>query len=49
MPKHGDRRVLRRLARSRSLWERRIAMIATYHYIRQGDFVDALRDCRAAS
>ncbi len=38
----GDRRVLRRLARSRSLWERRIAMIATYHYIRQGDFVDAL-------
>jgi 3-methyladenine DNA glycosylase AlkD len=38
----GDRRVLRRLARSRSVWERRIAMIATYHYIRQGDFKDAL-------
>ena len=38
----GDRRVLRRLARSRSVWERRIAMIATYHYIRQRDFKDAL-------
>jgi 3-methyladenine DNA glycosylase AlkD len=38
----GDRRVLRRLARSTSIWERRIAMIATYHYIRQRDFTDAL-------
>ena len=38
----GDRRVLRRLARSKSVWERRIAMIATYHYIRQDDFEDAL-------
>ncbi len=37
----GDRRILRRLARSKSLWERRIAMIATYHYIRQGEFRDA--------
>jgi 3-methyladenine DNA glycosylase AlkD len=37
-----DRRVLRTLARSSSLWERRIAMIATYHYIRQRDFRDAL-------
>jgi 3-methyladenine DNA glycosylase AlkD len=37
-----DRRVLRRLARSKSVWERRIAMIATYHYIRQKDFKDAL-------
>ena len=33
--------LLRRLARSNSLWERRIAMIATYHYIRQKDFKDA--------
>jgi len=38
----GDRRVLRRLARSKSVWERRIAMIATYHYIRRRDFTDAL-------
>ena len=40
--RRGDRRVLRRLARSKSMWERRIAMIATYHYIRQRDFKDAL-------
>jgi 3-methyladenine DNA glycosylase AlkD len=38
----GDRRVLRRLARSKSVWERWIAMIATHHYIREGDFKDAL-------
>jgi 3-methyladenine DNA glycosylase AlkD len=38
----ANRGVLKRLARSRSLWERRIAMIATYHYIKQGDFKDAL-------
>ena len=38
----GDRSTLRRLARSKSLWERRIAMIATSHYIRKGDFNDAL-------
>lgn len=38
----GNRGVLRRLARSQSVWERRIATIATYHYIRQGDFNDAL-------
>jgi 3-methyladenine DNA glycosylase AlkD len=37
-----DRRVLRRLARSKLMWERRIAMIATYHYIRRRDFKDAL-------
>ena len=37
-----DRRILRKLARSSSIWERRIAMIATYHYIRQRDFKDAL-------
>jgi 3-methyladenine DNA glycosylase AlkD len=39
---HGDRQVLRRLARSRIVWERRIAIIATYHYIRRGEFRDAL-------
>jgi 3-methyladenine DNA glycosylase AlkD len=37
-----NRRVLRHLARSQSVWERRIAIIATFHYIRQGDFSDAL-------
>ena len=38
----GDRDVLRRLARSSSVWERRIAMLATLTYIRKGDFADAL-------
>jgi 3-methyladenine DNA glycosylase AlkD len=35
-------RVLTRLATSRSVWERRIAMLATYHGIREGDFRHAL-------
>ncbi|HOW42106.1 MAG TPA: DNA alkylation repair protein [Candidatus Omnitrophota bacterium] len=33
-----DKTVLLRLARSRDLWERRIAMIATFAFIRQGNF-----------
>jgi 3-methyladenine DNA glycosylase AlkD len=33
---------LRRLAKSKSIWERRIAIVATQHFIRQGDFADAL-------
>jgi 3-methyladenine DNA glycosylase AlkD len=39
----GDRRVLDRLSRSRNLWERRIAMMTTFHFIRGGEFEDALR------
>jgi 3-methyladenine DNA glycosylase AlkD len=38
----SERILLRRLARSKSVWERRIAMIATSHYIRNDDFADAL-------
>ena len=37
-----DRKRLYRLARSKSLWERRIAIIATYRMIKEGDFDDAL-------
>jgi 3-methyladenine DNA glycosylase AlkD len=37
-----DRRVLRRLAHSPMVWERRIAMVATHHFIRQGDYEDAI-------
>jgi 3-methyladenine DNA glycosylase AlkD len=33
---------LRRLAKSRSLWERRIAIIATFRFIRSSDFADSL-------
>ena len=37
-----DRSVLYELARSKSIWERRIAMLATMHYIRKGEFADTL-------
>lgn len=36
-------RTLDRLARSKSLWERRIAMLATIHFIGHREFTDALR------
>jgi 3-methyladenine DNA glycosylase AlkD len=42
----GDRALLDRLARSDALWERRIAMIATLHFIRDGESRDALRIAR---
>jgi 3-methyladenine DNA glycosylase AlkD len=37
-----DRGVLRQLARSRVLWRRRIAIMATFHFIRRGEFDDTL-------
>jgi 3-methyladenine DNA glycosylase AlkD len=40
---NGDRAVLEELARSESLWERRIAILATQHFIRQGDFGTTLK------
>ncbi|MDZ4165983.1 MAG: DNA alkylation repair protein [Smithellaceae bacterium] len=33
---------LYRLAASENLWERRIAILATFHFIRRGDFTDTL-------
>jgi 3-methyladenine DNA glycosylase AlkD len=39
----GDRFLLDRLARSELLWERRISIIATFYYIRRGEFADTLR------
>lgn len=38
-----SRRQLYQLAESNSLWERRIAMIATYYFIKRDDFDDALK------
>ena len=38
-----SRRPLDRLARSKSLWERRIAIVATFHFIQRGEFDDTLR------
>jgi 3-methyladenine DNA glycosylase AlkD len=37
-----SRRPLYRLAKSRSVWQRRIAIISTAHFIQKGDFTDAL-------
>ena len=38
-----SRRPLDRLAKSASLWERRISILATHWFIRHGDFADTLR------
>lgn len=40
--KERSRRPLYRLVRSKSLWERRMAMLATFTFIRAGEFEDAL-------
>jgi 3-methyladenine DNA glycosylase AlkD len=38
-----DRSILARLAKSKSLWERRIAILATFHYIKKGEYTETLR------
>ena len=38
-----DRKPLYRLARSKSVWERRIAIIATHFFIARRDFADTLK------
>lgn len=40
-----DRATLHRLARSKNLWERRIALLATFHFIKQHDFNETLSLC----
>ena len=37
-----NRRLLHRFAKSQDLWERRIAIMTTYHFIRLGDYHDTL-------
>lgn len=39
----GDRSLLYKLAKSPVLWERRVAILATFHLIRKRDFSDALQ------
>ena len=43
--KRDDRRrkLLYKLAKSENVWERRIAIVATHHFIRNGDFSDTLQ------
>jgi 3-methyladenine DNA glycosylase AlkD len=38
-----DRDALYRLAQSSNLWQRRMAIMATFHFIRRGDFTDTLK------
>jgi 3-methyladenine DNA glycosylase AlkD len=37
-----SRKALYSLARSKSIWERRIAVLATFYFIRKGDFAESL-------
>ena len=39
----NSRRPLYQLAKSKSLWERRIAILATFHFIKQHEFSDTLK------
>jgi 3-methyladenine DNA glycosylase AlkD len=41
--RNDSRRLLYRLAKSENVWERRIAIVATHHFIRNGDFSDTLQ------
>jgi 3-methyladenine DNA glycosylase AlkD len=38
-----DRTLLYKLAKSKDLWERRIAILSCFHYIKKNDFKDALK------
>ena len=42
LERKGERRILRRLARSGNVWERRIAVMATLQFIRSRQFDDTL-------
>jgi len=39
----GPREILYELAKSDDLWQKRIAMIATFYFIKEGDYKDALK------
>ena len=42
----ADRRILKQLAKSSSVWDRRIAILATFHYIKAGEFEPTLAIAR---
>ena len=44
--KDKSKNILYKLARSPSLWERRIAVLATFYYIREGDCAESFRVAR---
>jgi 3-methyladenine DNA glycosylase AlkD len=44
--RHGDRATLQRLAASARLWDRRIAVMATFHYIKRGEYGETLHLAR---
>jgi len=39
----NDRKILYKLAKSKDLWERRVAILSTFTFIRNHDFADALK------
>lgn len=39
----NDRKILYNLAKSKDLWEKRIAILSTFAFIRKGDFSDTLK------
>ena len=41
-----DRAILKKLAQSKDLWERRIAIVSTFHYIRRGEPQETFRIAR---
>jgi 3-methyladenine DNA glycosylase AlkD len=42
----GDRAILQRLAMSPRLWDRRIAIMATFHYVKRGEYGETLKLAR---
>jgi 3-methyladenine DNA glycosylase AlkD len=44
--KDKSRKPLHRLARSTDLWERRVSILATFHYIKAGEFSETLKIAR---
>jgi 3-methyladenine DNA glycosylase AlkD len=40
-----DRSVLTKLARSKNMWHRRVAVLSSFYFIYQGDYADTLKLC----